>query len=152
MAVSLLPKQILWDAFCCLGLGMAVAALHDAFSLNFGRILPDLAAAVLAAVMIQGYASAGSISGIPRGYMIIAMLAGVAAYNWVAAPFTASLRRWIWWCITRPFLLALIPAAAICRMCGKSVGSKAHEAKKIIQKSRKNKLKKEGTMMYNSYM
>ena len=150
MSVSLLPGQIFSDMLCCLGLGLLTAALHDALTLPVGQFWRDIAAFALAAVLLQGFAAARSVSGIPRGYMAAAMLAGAAGYTWVAAPVTAALRRWAWWIITRPFCLIFIPLSFLAHFLWGRLKARAAKGIKIVKKRSKNKLKKTGRVLYNS--
>lgn len=152
MAVSLLPRQILADMFCCLGLGMAVAALHDAASGPIGRFCRDWLAFALAAILLQSFSASRSLSGIPRGYMMLAMLAGAIAYKWAAAPATAELRRWLAWAVTRPFVLVFIPLRVTFGTLWRYGKRQICKIPHFVRKRRKNKLKKTGAVMYNSYI
>lgn len=152
MSVSLYPQQIGADMFCCLGLGMATALLHDAAAGMIGRFWRDMLAFVLAAILLQSFSASVSLSGIPRGYMASAMLAGAAGYSVVAAPATKELRRWLGWILTRPFVMLFIPFGIAWRKMWKYGKRQICKIRKFMEKRRKNKLKKTGAVMYNSCM
>ena len=138
MAVSLLPGQVLCDMLSCMGLGLILAAVHTLSLFLLGKshislFFLDLFLFVLAAVILQGYASGQSLSGIPRGYMAASMLAGAAAGHAVIAPFTEGVRFWLCWLISRPFVLLKIAAGAAARGSQKQIRKILKKAKKVIK-------------------
>ncbi len=97
MPVAIDFSMALADILCCLGLGLAVAALYDAARFLFGRVmLPlDIAAFVLAGVLVCSYAASRSYAGVVRWYHLTGMAAGAASYQNVLAPATFQIRQGI---------------------------------------------------------
>lgn len=142
MAVSLVPGQIASDMLACLGLGLLLALLHDSvlFLTEKSRaftFLLDLSAFAAAAVLLQAFAAGQSLSGIPRGYMAVAMLLGALAYHAAIAPLTEGLRFWLYWLCSRPLCLLSI----ILKMLGRIAWGQGKNAWELAAKKLKNQLK-----------
>ena len=118
MPVAIDVPLALADVLCCLGLGLAVAALYDGVLFLFGRrvVLPlDIAAFVLAGILACSYAASRSYAGVVRWYHLAGMAAGAAAYQNVLAPATFRLRRLILWVLGLPLRLLVRIAASPAR-------------------------------------
>lgn len=117
MPVAIDIPMALADVLCCLGLGLAVAALYDGAIFLFGRrvvLLLDIFAFVLAGILACSYAASRSYAGVVRWYHLAGMAMGAAAYQNVLAPATFRLRRFLLWLLGLPLRMlwrvAAVPA------------------------------------------
>ena len=112
MPTAVLISQSAADFLCCLGLGLALAALYDCGRFLFGSTKVvvlglDLAFFAIAGILVCSYAAARSYAGIVRWYHLLGMLAGQWAYYTAFYAMTQKIRkmimkglflpfRWIW--------------------------------------------------------
>lgn len=154
------PAQALADCLCCVGLGFLLAAVYDLARILLGRgrlvcFVLDLAAFLLAAVLLCSFAACRSFSGVVRWYMAAGLLGGLAGYLRVVAPVTRAADRGIKWLLTRPFaLLWLLVLRPLWRLAGQIA---ARTRQKFVQKTkarrkflRRKQLQKQGRVLYNS--
>ncbi len=157
MPVAIDVPLALADVLCCLGLGLAVAALYDGVLFLFGRrvALPlDIAAFVLAGILACSYAASRSYAGVVRWYHLAGMAAGAAAYQNVLAPATFRLRRLILWVLGLPLrLLVRIAAPPARRLKGWIQAERSRRIEKKRLKARQKRIKQlqsTAKVLYNS--
>lgn len=154
------PAQALADALCCVGLGFLLAAVYDLARILLGRgrmvcLVLDLAAFLLAAVLLCSFAACRSYSGVVRWYMAAGLLGGLAGYLRVVAPVTRAADRAIKWLLTRPFalcyLLVLRPLGRLLRRAGAKLRQIFVQKTKTRRKFlHRKQLQKQGRVLYNS--
>lgn len=88
-------RDVLW----CLGLGLLLGAGRDVLGLGAGNgpircFLWDVAAFVLGAGALCGYAASASASGVTRWYMAVGMGSGALGWRWAVSP---GLHRALGW-------------------------------------------------------
>lgn len=160
MVAQIPPAMALADALCCVGLGFLLAALYDLGRILLGSTGPvclvlDLAAFLLAAVLLCSFAACRSYSGVVRWYMAAGLLGGLGGYMRVLAPATRAADRLIKWVLTRPFallwLLALRPAGRLLRGAVCAAAAAAGQKNRARRKlKRRKQLQKQAKVLYNS--
>lgn len=156
MPVAVGIPMALADVLCCLGLGLAVASLYDGARFLFGRIvLPlDIAAFVLAGILVCSYAASRSYAGVVRWYHLAGMAAGAASYQNVLAPATFRLRRLLVRAMGVPLrLLRQIAVSPVKWLRGRMRAKKAERIEKNRQKAHQKRIKQlqsRAKVLYNS--
>ncbi len=156
MVAHIAVPLALADSLCCLGLGFLLAVLYDAGRLVFGSAKPvcfvlDLAAFLLAAVLLCSFSASRSYSGVVRWYMAAGLLAGLAGYFFVLAPATQAMQRLLRWALSRPFvLLWLLAGRPAARLAGRAWGKAAAKRRNKAAKRRTKQLQKTAKVLYNS--
>ena len=141
---------------CCLGLGFLLAALYDVARFVMGDsklvcFVLDLAAYLLAAVLLYSFSASRSYSGVVRWYMAAALVAGLAGYFFVLAPASRAVQTGIKWVLSRPFvLLWLVVARPFLRLVARLWRRGGQKMRQSAKKRRKKQLKSKAQVLYNS--
>ncbi len=148
------------DVMCCLGLGFLLAALYDCgrFLLGSSRVVCfvlDVAAFLLAAVLLCSFAAGRSASGVVRWYMAAGVLCGLGGYFFVLAPASRAVQRFLKWLVSLPLVLLWMllckPLLLLQKRLLSAVKQKAKRKRsKCHKKQQQKQLQKQGRILYNS--
>lgn len=152
-------SAVLADVLWCLGLGCLLGAARDGLSLVFGNgpvrcFFWDLLSFAAAAVLVFGFSTGVSASGVARWYMTGALLAGVLAWQQAVQPavhrFARNVLHLLIWPLRMVDQHLLRPlgqhlAAAFRRVWPR----RAHKKVRKKPKNGKKQLQKPSKILYN---
>ncbi len=156
MAVTVAPVYAAADMLCCLGLGFLLAILYEAARFVLGRSLPaafclDLLAAFSAAVLLYSFAAGRSYSGQVRWYMTASLLLGLWSWFSVLDKALGSVRRFLVWIVSRPFVLVyFVLLRPLLRGTGSLLRKTWRKIHRRTAKPNRKQLKKPAQVLYNS--
>lgn len=159
MPTAVLISQSAADFLCCLGLGLALAALYDCGRFLFGSTKAvvlglDIAFFIIAGILVCSYAAARSYAGIVRWYHLLGIFAGEWAYYTAFYAITQKMRKILLNVLFQPF--AWVWKNVFCKIFCKFVKCWKKKWKKQSRKQKKNKtnptkqLQNATQMLYNS--
>lgn len=152
-------SAVLADVLWCLGLGCLLGVARDGLSLVFGNgpvrcFFWDVLAFAMAAVLVFGFSTGVSASGVARWYMTGALLAGALAWRQAIQPAVHRFVRVVLHLLIWPLRAAeqhlLRPlgrrlAAVFRRVCPR----RAHKKVRKKPKNGKKQLQKPSKILYN---
>ena len=155
MTVAQAGPYMAADMLCCLGLGFLLGAVYDLIRFFAGDSRPvcfaaDLAAFVLAALLLTSFAASRSWAGAVRWYMSGSLLLGDAGYFLVLAPATRAVEDFIKWLLSRPFVLTVLLLCPIGRLLQGTARRKAGKMREKSRANRAKRLQKNAKVLYNS--
>lgn len=155
MAVAQTAPHMAADMLCCLGLGFLLGAVYDLARFLAGDSRPvcfvaDLAAFVLAALLLTSFAAGRSWAGAVRWYMSASLLFGDAGYFLVLAPATRAVEDFIKWLLSRPFVLTGMLLCPIGRAVGRAACRRTGKMREKVRTNRAKRLQKNAKVLYNS--
>ncbi len=159
MPTAVMLSQSAADLLCCLGLGLALAAVYDAIVCILGKtklvvLLLDIAVFSFAGILVCSYAAARSYAGVVRWYHLLGMLIGQWAYYHAFCAVTQRIHSALLLCAIAPlkwsYRRIFYPAfrAIVYRM--EAVWCKRKEKQKKKQKNESKQLQTSAKMLYNS--
>lgn len=159
MPTAVLLSQSAADVLCCLGLGLALAAVYDAVAFVAGRSkaviwILDLLMFSIAGVLVCSYAASRSYAGVVRWYHLAGMLLGQWAYFHAFCAITQRVHGVLMLCAAAPFkwvfFAVLQPLAKGFSGWVKGRYQKRQQKQKKKRENRLKQLQTSAKMLYNS--